>query len=392
MSSGTLETAMSHINQAPAGARPAAAVRPVPASESVRTRLNLMLDETTVNERALSFGRLVFCAVGAAYMLAQPLPTARLAEGRLVLLACFGLGAVHSLVLLLLIRRGWYRTRLGYLSVTADITLITGGLASMLVADLPELALDNPIGTPLYLLAIALAGLRYNHRLTVMATLLAAVQYLIIVVVAMPLSAGPGQDGAYDASLQLLRLLLFACAGLIATFSVRRARELRTAAILDALTGVYNRGFLEERLHLEVDRAARYDRELAFAMLDVDHFKAYNDSFGHPAGDLALQQVARLLSSGLRSTDTVARYGGEEFVILLPETGKEQAMSLLDRLRESVEQHDFAAPGTGRPGRLTLSAGVACFPTDADSPDALRQHADDAVYRAKDAGRNRVVG
>jgi diguanylate cyclase (GGDEF)-like protein/PAS domain S-box-containing protein len=160
--------------------------------------------------------------------------------------------------------------------------------------------------------------------------------------------------------------------------------RLHTLATTDRLTGVNNRGAFNDRLSEEFDRAVRHDHPLSVVLLDVDHFKQFNDTFGHPAGDAVLQRVADLLQDTVRGTDFVARYGGEEFAVLLPDTDYGGAMVLAERLRRAV------AGGSWDKRPVTISVGVSTLsPTTADAA-ALVQEADQALYRSKQAGRNRV--
>ena len=161
-------------------------------------------------------------------------------------------------------------------------------------------------------------------------------------------------------------------------------------AVTDGLTGLYNHRHFHERLALEVERSQRSGLPLSLLMLDVDHFKQFNDSFGHPAGDEVLRQLARVLTDARRANDVVARYGGEEFSVILVDTAKFTAAKVAERLRERVEAHDFsdAAP---KAGTLGVSIGVATFPDDGTDAEALVRAADTALYVAKRAGRNRVV-
>jgi diguanylate cyclase (GGDEF)-like protein len=161
-------------------------------------------------------------------------------------------------------------------------------------------------------------------------------------------------------------------------------RQLESLATTDGLTGLKNRRAFQERLDEEFQRAARYQTPLSVVLLDVDHFKSYNDTYGHPAGDEVLRTLARLLQSACRETDIVARYGGEEFVALLPLTPAAQAMELAERMRSTLEQAAW-------PSRLiTASLGVADN-TRADNSAALVAQADAALYASKQAGRNRVT-
>ncbi len=152
----------------------------------------------------------------------------------------------------------------------------------------------------------------------------------------------------------------------------------------DPLTGLKNRRAFLERLHEEVDRTRRYGSTLSVAMIDVDHFKDYNDAYGHPAGDEALKKIADALVAESRASDLVARYGGEEFVVVLTETDVEGASALGERFRRGVENAAWAGPA------LTVSVGVSTVSGDATNAVDLVQAADDALYRAKAAGRNRV--
>jgi diguanylate cyclase (GGDEF)-like protein len=156
---------------------------------------------------------------------------------------------------------------------------------------------------------------------------------------------------------------------------------------VDPLTQLFNRRRLEEDFDAECKRCLRYARPLAFVMLDVDHFKAFNDTHGHPEADVALKEVGKVILSAMRTTDTAYRYGGEEFCILLRETSGEDAMIFAERLRKRIE-HRFAS---GTPGGLTASFGVAEFSQDLPTPREVVGAADAAMYESKHGGRNRVM-
>lgn len=165
--------------------------------------------------------------------------------------------------------------------------------------------------------------------------------------------------------------------------------RLERLAHTDPLTQLLNRRALTERLEREMERAMRYDSTLALLLVDLDHFKAVNDTLGHLVGDDALREVARLLRETVRTTDVVARYGGEEFLVLLPETDDTGAEAFAERIREAVEAHPF--DGGGAPLRLTASLGVALYPAPRiRTAEDLFVRADAALYRAKAEGRNRV--
>lgn len=164
-------------------------------------------------------------------------------------------------------------------------------------------------------------------------------------------------------------------------------KEIEQLAITDSLTELYNRRFFNQRIVQEVERAKRFHTPLSSVMIDVDYFKGLNDTHGHLTGDSVLRVIADVLKAEIRQIDIAARFGGEEFILLLPETLKDGAAVLADRIRVAVMEHDF-----GRVGRVTVSAGVAELPdSDEATPEHLINLADGALYRAKMAGRNRVV-
>jgi diguanylate cyclase (GGDEF)-like protein len=170
----------------------------------------------------------------------------------------------------------------------------------------------------------------------------------------------------------------------------REQIRLYELVITDEKTGLRNFHYFRIRLGEEFERARRYDSPLAVVMLDLDDLKQLNDRHGHVAGDAALQQVAGLLAAGMRTVDIVARYGGDEFAIILPETGVAGARAIAERARERIAGHAFSAGGA--PIRMTASFGIATFPNPVvGSQSDLLLRADQALYRAKAAGKNRVV-
>ena len=167
--------------------------------------------------------------------------------------------------------------------------------------------------------------------------------------------------------------------------------QLEELARTDGLTGLHNHRAFQEAFVFELERARRTQRTLSLIMLDVDHFKAYNDTHGHPGGDRILRSVADILKKNLRTVDVVARYGGEEFVLLLLETSAPDAQLVAEKLRLAVASTDFPGAELSQPGgRLTISLGLAAYPLQATTGKALLELADSALYRAKHAGRNQV--
>lgn len=162
-------------------------------------------------------------------------------------------------------------------------------------------------------------------------------------------------------------------------------------SITDDLTGLYNRRYFNQRYEREVVRAKRYKRPLTVLMVDIDHFKNFNDINGHLLGDEALKKVAMSLESNLRKADIVARYGGEEFVILLPEIDKSHADQVAEKLRRTIEGKNFPKEQYLPNKNLTISIGFATFPGDSTNGKELLELADRALYQAKTEGRNRVI-
>ncbi|HET6842041.1 MAG TPA: sensor domain-containing diguanylate cyclase [Candidatus Angelobacter sp.] len=162
-------------------------------------------------------------------------------------------------------------------------------------------------------------------------------------------------------------------------------------AFTDYLTGLKTRGYFEQQLDLEFKRAERRRQKFSLLMIDIDHFKRLNDTFGHHAGDQVLRDVTSILMKDMREIDTVARYGGEEFVIILPETAEAGALYVAQRLRRAVEQANFFAGSPDALQHLTISIGLAVYDTDAQFKRDLIEFADAALYAAKRTGRNRVV-
>lgn len=175
---------------------------------------------------------------------------------------------------------------------------------------------------------------------------------------------------------------------------LQRISLLESENISDPLTKVYNRRYLDRRLEEEVARSKRYSLGLSVLMIDIDHFKRVNDTYGHQGGDTALSTMGHLLKTALRDLDVVARYGGEEFMVLCVNTGIDGAALVAERLRHLVESHPVEiadASGGSQTIQINISIGVAGLSASIDSKAALIQAADKALYRAKQEGRNRVV-
>lgn len=167
----------------------------------------------------------------------------------------------------------------------------------------------------------------------------------------------------------------------------RHYKVLLKEAITDGLTGLYDHKYFQLRLDEEFERAKKGSQPLSLLMIDIDQFKKYNDTFGHPAGDAVLERLGRLFARLSKKSDIAVRYGGEEFSIILPETAREGAVALAERFREEVEKAEFKEGGG-----VTVSVGVGVFNgvDNVSAKEELVKLADEALYRAKAGGRNKV--
>ena len=167
---------------------------------------------------------------------------------------------------------------------------------------------------------------------------------------------------------------------------LKRAERYLAEAYTDALTGLNNRRYFDKKLAEMMAHSKRYGEAFCLAMLDVDLFKNFNDSFGHVAGDRALKHLAAIIMYNIRQSDIHSRFGGEEFTVLLPSTDKANSITFMDRLRQKISETPMV--DEGREHFFTISIGIAQFPDDSELPDELVKCADDAMYESKSKGRN----
>ena len=196
--------------------------------------------------------------------------------------------------------------------------------------------------------------------------------------------------GSPFSSEDIARLEVLVPQAAVALENARIRQEMHRLAATDGLTGLWNHRKMHELLRVEMRRSTRYHRALSVLMLDVDSFKTFNDTYGHPQGDQLLRNIAVILQAGVRTVDFVGRYGGEEFLVILPETTKDDACRMAERIRSDVEAQAVVTIAD-KPVRRTVSVGVASYPEDALSPAELVQRADEALYRAKRSGKNCVI-
>ena len=312
----------------------------------------------------------------------------------LVAWVAFG-GLAEALVIFTAVKRSWGRGWIGFFSGLLDASLVTLGLFIYTLLGQPLEATRDLVIFPIYFLAIGATSLRYDWRVSILTGATAILQYLGLAYYAvwnwkLDHVLEPLADFQFSWKQQLARAVLLAAATGLATMVIARAYDQRRRSNRDRLTNLANRGFFDESLTRLAALAARTGEPVAVAMFDVDHFKKFNDTYGHQAGDAALRAVAEILAQSFRSTDLVARYGGEEFAGLFPGMSMDDAERRLDTLRGRIEKMTVRIDAL-RTAKVTISIGVAVWPTDGQElKDALAQ-ADYRLYQAKHTGRNRVV-
>jgi len=302
-----------------------------------------------------------------------------------------------SLIVFVLVRREYNPTWLSFATSSFDVTLVSSGLALFLVLNEPHTSVNSKVVFEGYFLAIAGTSLRYDKRICITAGVLAFVEYLSIVSYAAThwdlnnARYAPFSYGVFSWSNQVSRLIIMLTASLLSLALVARSQKLLQMATRDPLTGLFNRGYVDDRFSVELSRARRYSTHLTIAVIDADRFKSLNDAHGHQAGDLVLRKIGYLLHDTFRQSDTSGRYGGEEFVVILPETDLESAYAKIESLREAVAATRFPLDAHGTAAQVTISAGLACFPDDAQDYADLFALADERMFQAKREGRNRVI-
>jgi len=329
-------------------------------------------------------------------------PTIKLIRAPEVPMHVWGFG-VTALAALAAVAVAWFlRTRpwhpaIGFISSALDVSLVTTALVTFAVVSSPLDALNSKVTFEMYFLAIAATSLRYDPRICLAIGALAVVQYgaLWFGLAALYDLRDPAlvtDSGTHVALDQVTRLILLGVAVVLSTTLVRRAQRLQEMSTRDRLTGLYNRLHFERALEAEIARAMRYDRPLALAILDVDHFKAINDDYGHATGDRVLRTLSARLINSLRRTDVVARHGGEEFVVLMIETTSAQATERIEQLRQTIVAEPTEVEG--RAITVGFSAGVAGMRGRDDRLGAatLLDRADARLLTAKREGRGRTIG
>ncbi len=266
----------------------------------------------------------------------------------------------------------------------------------------PLVLLNNRLTFDTYFVALVGTCLRFDRRVALVAGFTAIGQFVFsVILVTHHFDIAAVGDvagyGRFQISDQFSRVILLGAVTALNVFIVSGLQTQRRLSNADALTGAFNRRFLDHYLRHELARATRHKSSLAVAMVDVDHFKQLNDEFGHAAGDRVLKHVAQQLEAAVRRTDLVARYGGEEFVVVLPESNAAQAMMRMERIRESIastalplEKHKARTSQANM--KVTISIGIASWPVDGNAAAELISSADRRMYEAKKRGRNMTIG
>jgi two-component system cell cycle response regulator len=302
-----------------------------------------------------------------------------------------------SVLVYFLISREFNPPWLSFASSSFDVTLVSGALVLFLFLNEPHTAVNSKVVFEGYFLVIAATSLRYDKRVCISAGLLAVGQYFAIVYFAAthwdlnsPKYA-PFEYGVFGWSNEVSRLIIMLTASALSLALVARSQRLLQLATRDPLTGLFSRGYVDDRFAVELSRARRYNKVLSIAVIDADRFKSLNDTHGHMAGDLALRKIGALLHDTFRQSDTAGRYGGEEFVVILPETDITAAHQKLESLRKLLASTPIVLATHAEKVQVTISAGLASFPQDGENAAELFALADARMFHAKGEGRNRVV-
>lgn len=357
-----------------------------------------LIEAAAGGERFTAYGRLAF------WVLLAMAPGASIAsvggnaaiEVWMTFGACLAGLTFAAVFLAVLRRRSLPQPLTGFVTSAIDVSVVSVSFAGMVLAGQPYAVTNNQVAWAGYLLMIMATVLRFDMRICLTTGALAMIQYALLAT-----WVTVGFDGklinysrqateSVSLLVQVGRLMLMLAAMGLAAAIIYRCQLILTKTGIDRLTGLANRAYFAERLSAELARSARTGAAVALAVFDVDHFKRFNDRFGHDAGDEVLRLVADTIAGECRKQDVPARWGGEELAIIMPDTEPHAAAHLADRIRVRLAERRVTFDGeqTG----VTVSCGIAACPADAIDPDGLFKVADARLYRAKRDGRNRVVG
>lgn len=304
---------------------------------------------------------------------------------------------ILSAIVYFLVSREYNPRWLSFATSSFDVSFVSAALALFLLLHEPHTAVNSKVVFEGYFLAIGSTSLRYDKRICITSGCLAFAEYLVIVYFAAShwdlnnASFAPYPYGLFSWSTQISRLIMMLTASGLSIGLVSRSQRLLQLATGDPLTGLFNRGYVDDRFAVELSRARRYRKQLTVAVIDVDHFKSLNDNHGHASGDVVLRKLSSILLESFRQSDTVGRYGGEEFVVILPEMDIEAGRQKLETLRQRIAHTRIEIPHRTQQVQITISVGLSSFPNDGEDAARLFSLADTRMFRAKRQGRNQVV-
>jgi two-component system cell cycle response regulator len=310
-----------------------------------------LLDAGTSAELLIARVRLTLTVV----LLAVPVVNLTISRPEERLTHLTGLGVTLFAVLIALVayqvvQQGHRQPWLPLATSLMDVTLVSSALVGFSLIGDPHQAVNSKVTFETYFLAIAATCLRYDVRVSIIAGGVAILEYIAVIVLVTTLHDldsplySPWVYGRFFWSDQVSRVILLGLHTALCTGIVVRLQKHRRLSNSDRLTGLFNRAYFEDFLTGEVRRSRRYVRHFAVALVDLDHFKGINDSYGHAAGDQALRKVAETIQRGVRRSDLVARYGGEEMVLVMPETSLNSARKRLEAIREAVAAEPMPVP------------------------------------------------
>ena len=312
-----------------------------------------------------------------------------------IALAAVAIAIALSAWVVVILRRDVRVPTIGFITGAGDITVVTLTLLAVAVAGRPMVAIDSQAAWAVYLLGILATSLRYDFRICLFVGCLTVIEYVGLVL--WVVSHWDIEVTAYTTTdtettsliIHVSRMMLMVAATALSVGIVYRSRQLVYASGTDRLTGLGNRAYFEARFRAELARASRAGDAVSLAILDLDHFKNFNDRWGHEAGDAALQLVARVMREESREEDVLARWGGEEMALVLPDTEIEGARRKVERIRMRLAGE--LLPIADQTAAVTISCGLAGFPADGTDAPSLFAVADRRLFAAKRTGRNRVV-
>lgn len=340
--------------------------------------------EKQVNTWRLAMALFMAAVPGTAAFAGGLLPEYRVGLGAV----CFAL--LYVIAVHLVLRSGWFHPAIKYVSVFVDATVVSSILLGFLLAGRGIIATNSQVTFLLYFVVLAMIARRYDVRLAVFGAVVILAEYLLIIlaghlVFRIPEASPDPLYGSFVWPSQIGRSLLLVFASLIMVNTVVNARKLRDQSVRDSLTGTYNRRYFEEVLALQMGQSRQAGKPLTVVMMDVDHFKEYNDRHGHLKGDKVLMAVSDFLLRNLRRNDILARYGGDEFVFVLLETPPEGAGVTLGRLQDRMKKWLEESLEEFEPA-ISLSFGLASLAVGDAGPDQMLARADRNLYLAKAAG------